>query len=414
MAGVIHHISSTFDQEKTVNVKRYTLSTGDLQFSQEIASKPTAMYAKEVLGYSTPGFFEMKRKGLLLPPSNWWKRETTFSCDARTFEERYVPHNWRQVYSPHQAITMAVDHPVVVYMPNSLQLDNQIDPEQYIVSAASDCYSQGYDLLTALGESSETVNLVVKTAKRLMRLRRTLRDIAVDYFPGRSIAYHYSQAARRLKRSNVGRAGDKLSNLELELRYGYRPLVYDLQSLYKVMTKFQERVRTKGKAGHSVSWVDTVPEWCILDNGYLRIYKSSVSRYEVSGRAVVVADFSPSKWQLNFAVTAWELIPLSFVVDFVVNVGQWIEAQSLKALSTAWVASTGIRREADTQVTFRKEYYGSGWETSGALSTTYRTVDVITTRTPRSTIPSLPHTQLRMNVAKVADLAALLYGAFRR
>lgn len=412
MAGLIYHTSSTFDQVKTVNVKRYTLSTGELQFSQDLESKPTAMWSKTVQGYSTPGFHDLVRKGALLPPSNWWKRETTFSCDARTFEVSYLPDNWRQVHSPHDVISSGVDHPVILYMPNGMLQTANIDAHDYVIGAASDAYSLGYDLLTAIGESKETAQMFVKTAKRLLRLRRTLRDIAVDYFPSRSIAYHYSRAARRLK-NNPKRGGDKLASAELELRYGWRPLVADLQALRKTLTTFKEVKRTAGRAGNSVSWTESVPEWCILDNGYLRIHKTSVRRYEVSARGRVTADFVPSKWQTNIAVTAWELTPLSFVADFVVNVGAWIEAQSLKGLSSAWVASYGYRITSDSTVSFRKEYYDPNWKYTGPLVTTYRTEDVETTRTP-CTIPSHPHIQLRMNVAKVADLAALVYQAFRR
>jgi hypothetical protein len=118
-----------------------------------------------------------------------------------------------------------------------------------------------------------------------------------------------------------------------------------------------------------------------------------------------VADIEPPRVSFNPIVTGYELITLSFGLDWVVNVGQWLSAMSFLIFSTNYVAAGGVyascRRTLDLQSTVWKTIY-SGTNTFHGESTAS-----ISIRTPQN-VSLRPHVNLRLNLAKVFDLTALL------
>ena len=64
---------------------------------------------------------------------------------------------------------------------------------------------------------------------------------------------------------------------------------------------------------------------------------------DVSARGSVVADIRPPRVQFNLAATAWEMVTLSFVVDWFISIGRWISALSFLLLQREHYGSAGFR-----------------------------------------------------------------------
>jgi hypothetical protein len=123
-------------------------------------------------------------------------------------------------------------------------------------------------------------------------------------------------------------------------------------------------------------------------------------------RGSVAADIEPPKLTANPFLTYWEVTRLSFVVDWIVNIGQWLSALSFLALQTNYTAAGGIMLTYDkthTITSVAKPNYQLNASSTRQVASKVEYV----VRSPTS-IPSLPQLKLRLDAAKVVDLAALI------
>jgi hypothetical protein len=133
---------------------------------------------------------------------------------------------------------------------------------------------------------------------------------------------------------------------------------------------------------------------------------------EVQMRGSVTADVAILPVHLNPMVTTWQLTKLSFVIDWLWNVSQALEAASFLAMQHAYTASFGQR--VKVKRSYRGDMvppytsaYKSGYEYE--QGTCEATLDQ---RVPRK-IPLFPQIALRLNAFKVIDLWALVQQRLR-
>lgn len=127
----------------------------------------------------------------------------------------------------------------------------------------------------------------------------------------------------------------------LEYRYGIRPIVADvrnaLEAYDRLMKGRGERSRYRGQA--SEQEVTKVTEVCTLRPPFpttLRLQLQGQRTRVTSARATVLVDVTSEGSKLSDAAvilggyeaiqSAWELIPYSFVVDWFINVGDWVSS----------------------------------------------------------------------------------------
>lgn len=128
---------------------------------------------------------------------------------------------------------------------------------------------------------------------------------------------------------------------------------------------------------------------------------------EISLRGSVTADINPPRFQLNPVITGWELIRFSFIIDWFVQVGTWLEAMSFLVFSTNYTASYGYKVTREVNCTMTDVVFNatsSGSHEGYALST-----GELTWRIP-STVSHLPTIRVNVNTPKMIDLWALLSG----
>lgn len=105
---------------------------------------------------------------------------------------------------------------------------------------------------------------------------------------------------------------DALASVWLNFRYNIMPNVYLMQDLTDLYDSYTADFRTTRKKQGSVQVLEH-PGWSSLELQYLE-------------RCVIKRGLDPdlrftSLTHANFVTTAWELVPLSFVVDWFVNIG---------------------------------------------------------------------------------------------
>lgn len=180
------------------------------------------------------------------------------------------------------------------------------------------------NLSVLLAESKQTVSMVLQTANTLARAYRHVRR-------GNLVAAADTLKVRPIKDTGKGPAGNWLA-----YNYGWVPMLSDVRGSAEhlarrvLATPFQQRVTVSmgQKSRHTESGLSV--------NGSVGFPHTLYAKYdaelEVSAKATVVYetrnDALREMSQLGFtnpALVAWELVPLSFVVDWFLPIGNYLE-----------------------------------------------------------------------------------------
>lgn len=294
-------------------------------------------------------------------------------------------------------------------------------------AALAKAQTDAWDTATFLAEFGKTVEMMT-----------TFKDRYIDH-----VNRVRAEAERRWrKRRNVAlRLVDVFASVWLEYRYGLRPLVYDMQDMaesYRRLTEGVETPLARGwvtRSGDPSTKVATknVAAWTVLGNpGGAKSWKdpgvtpgqSSIGAEEFNTwytmtkvrerkvRATVgVAVTTRAITQFDPAITAWELVPFSFIADWFVNFGEAIAAFSPFATGLFKYATFV---ESDV-TTVRLDAYAQLQQTSSLICTT--TAPGISSlscttesyvRTVESNIAPTLNVRINLDAAKVLDLAALM------
>jgi hypothetical protein len=187
-----------------------------------------------------------------------------------------------------------------------------------LVKCRSNLKDMKVDLGTAFGERNQTARLIGDTASRLARAARNLRRGQIRNAM-RDLGIFGKKKTPR---------GSNWTQNWLELQYGWKPMLSDIFGACDALSKRGKddwMVTAKGSASvkpyssYSVKAVDT---W----------WRSGAARYELG--VFTRADACPSTafsslssvGVLNPLNVAWELVPYSFVVDWFLPIGGWLNS----------------------------------------------------------------------------------------
>lgn len=176
-----------------------------------------------------------------------------------------------------------------------------------------------YDLLaenkaqmaTTFAERQQTIDLV---ADKLEKVFRAYRDVKRG---------NPNRAARRLGLKSHRARSKQASGQWLELQYGWMPLVGDIHTMLDFNTPIRNSIFGVGKTNEQLSYSKS-----LYGIGKFEVNASyrSIVKY---GADVHVRDpalaFSQRAGILNPAVVAWELMPFSFVVDWALPIGDYLD-----------------------------------------------------------------------------------------
>lgn len=364
---------------------------------------------------NTPGFrgYRQKRGGniddLPMNPFSYTKELVT-----RPFGTTDV------IYGGYRDVKTGV-LPTLGYHNGSAFLDSRmidkIDNEA-VIASLQDLKSQKVNLGVTFLERHQTVDLILGNAKRL---GLALKDLKSGRFAKayKDLVGTSKPPPRSLQRrgGTAKKPSKAAANEWLQLQLGVKPLVADVYALAEVLAKNAERKAVfKVSSSRSQKWNQsetTSIAWEGLpvrrfENGiytrkYVYVFSSS---NEVISSLASLGITNPLSW-------AWELLPLSFVIDWFLRVGDYIDTLDATASLSFYkgCTTTFMRR------TVGHRLRGSGKVASAdvSINAECRALYVNVVRTPLSGFarPYLPLWNPKLSLTKGVTAVALLRQFFK-
>lgn len=226
----------------------------------------------------------------------------------------------------------------------------KVDPG-LVTATLAEANNKNLDVLTNLGELPETARWVIGVLKTILNLVKDFRKEAA------AIRDRYLRAEHRgFRKGGLGADGElmtDLSSLWLQYRYAIMPLVYSIEDALGVLLKGEVEYRTTRKKLvreillESTDW--HIPAVEVTDRCFVK------HRFEYDP-----ATFSSASNYLttNPLLTLWELTTLSFVVDWVLNIGDLLASLDTPPGVTQEAAMFSTRIK-DTVVVRHKRHLGA-------------------------------------------------------
>ena len=201
---------------------------------------------------------------------------------------------------------------------------------------------EDFDLLTEVAEVRQTASLLYDAAQRLTSftigvLKRKPKLILT------ALGVHPSKRRRRTVRGILnhyarqrGRVEDAAGDIWLRYRYGFTPLIGSVNNAIRALSAYdRDKIVTRSQA--------TIPDssYVVDDEGYVatsysgfKVYQRRVQKTDVSVRAYgfwtglngLVQSIRGTRL-LDFVQTGWELVPLSFAVDWFYDLSAYFNSQ---------------------------------------------------------------------------------------
>lgn len=226
---------------------------------------------------------------------------------------------------------------------------------------------------------------------------------------------------RSVKRRQIRRYQQQIDSLWLEYRYGWSPLVYDIQGTMKALySTFKEYYTARGYAKNSVSEVTTAnvgstdpstgTPWTVLRT---KTYTANVRGYVLY--KVDSGYLLPGKLGLlALPETIWEVVPFSFVVDWFVRVGDWLAAITPKVGINIIMQGYTVEKWVTCTRQITATSPSSAWSWSGVVGLSDYTWDMSKQRLTTLSIPPVPPVNVQYNVKRTLDSLALLLQQIKR
>lgn len=273
----------------------------------------------------------------------------------------------------------------------------------------------GTNLVVSAMEAKKTVGMIGDAVQRLSRAYSHVRH-------GK-----FKAAATALGLKDVPARVGKLHTPDknwLEYRYGWRLVVYDLASLMKTLYDVLRnrppllRVTAVARSGRKTR-ISLGREEIILPNGQ-RCGSYAVTRQveykdEVKGGYVYELESVAIANQQSFGIVnpflwAWELIPYSFVLDWILNLGAVLEGISAfagKRWRDGWICTAG---QTSTEHFWTDPLKGADvWSFSGSNVTTFGPqLERRFARTRQGFTPASIRVSIDLGVPRVLDAISLV------
>lgn len=267
----------------------------------------------------------------------------------------------------------------------------------YVSNASiADAKASVWDGLTSLGEARETVGLLRTTFNRFFAFARWVARKVPSRFSKRDKLQLFSQ-------------------LWLEYRYGWMPMVYDVQDIVKALeTKLENGEVIRGRTRQTEKLEDTWTTSYAAGEGQVTVTQTLKGSRVYRGKAYArVTDVARARVGIDPIITGYELTRFSFIVDWFIDINSWLQAWSPFSGAELLGCCNSVK---DSYTLFQT--VDCTWGLHDPVPTFARTSGNFSCSTLVSVerydrFPSgvsLPGWNPRLNKARIADLAALIFG----
>jgi len=189
------------------------------------------------------------------------------------------------------------------------------------------------------------------------------KAIALIKNPARTLRTYFHRGLRKVKKVNLtrglGRRPPKvklrqaIADTWLEIQFGALPLINDVDAAIQAIAEsgvlvndqyvscvgVGEKEVVKHSGPYYIGF--TPPFINFMMKKHERIYVRYLGQVDAGTYAIenMRTGFDPSNW----APTAWEIVPWSFLIDYFTNIGDIISAASLAKSGLVWVNRTEVR-----------------------------------------------------------------------
>lgn len=251
-----------------------------------------------------------------------------------------------------------------------------VDYGALVQSARADLATSYYDLLTSAAEARETLGTFSSLLKRFISLLRQIKS-----------------------RNREGFLND-MSDLWLQWRYAVRPLISDIQSFTDAVNAKKPKGGVyKHRSGSDFQYDNSVD---LLPGQFWQ--GKMKTRVRISARGTAETMIEPQRFRIAPLTTAWELVTLSFVVDWFFSVGNALASLEayieLPDMQTSAGHSLQFSIEADMSFIPQGIWTGSG-------TCRVKVIGYSKHRVP-ATANLLPGFNLNLDLFKISDLLLIL------
>lgn len=182
------------------------------------------------------------------------------------------------------------------------------DVDSALVTSTRAAANSGiYDILTEIAEMPETVKYLYGVVKEIITLFRSTR---------REVLKLTRKQRWETEAQKTAQLATEISSLWLQFRYAVMPLAYSANDAIDLLSAMHGKYHTF-RDGQSSQTAIT---------HFGREYKVDVVERCFLKRRYDAETSSMDFLKFDVAATAWELVPLSFVVDWAFNVGDFLSA----------------------------------------------------------------------------------------
>jgi hypothetical protein len=325
------------------------------------------------------------------------KKLYTLAHTVRIQEDGGVPYNYEKAVIQMFGVPGS-DSILRQRYTNSVVLSSFSSPghleESYVKARArlsSQVNKMAVNLAQMMGERKQTVNLLVSTATRIVQAARAMRHADWRSFAN-ALSLNTNKVSSVVPKSwaQVAKTpiDKRIASHWLEYQYGWKPLIQDA---YGVADLFANHV--KNDQWHSVAFASATVEQHSVAPANFPSPEVWTARRTSTKMAIKYRMTSETRAILgetgisNPALLAWELLPYSFVVDWFLPVGNYLEAMdafSGFALEDGYVVQfskyscannfSGGRSYIDGLHRVTESHFGQSW-TNRVLLTRYPLYD---------------------------------------
>lgn len=289
------------------------------------SSRATATYYRSYQGSLTPDYYVKAQMGTL-PFNAYSVHYTWIRKDVPRFSWS-IEHvlGWKSIYQSSSTAEYG-------FSPLQMGLDNQVTQakNKAVLRLGEQLSAVRFNAAQFLGERKQTANLMASTASRVYHAARSLRRADLQGFT-RALSLSGTEtrsiksAWKRVERTAPTK---RISSHWLEFVYGWQPL---LQDIYDSTRLLADKMNTSQLYSDKIR--ATATSSISYHNPWAGNYEVKVVAFKTHTKLVAVYELESAARQLlaqtgitNPALLVWELMPYSFVIDWFVPVGTYLES----------------------------------------------------------------------------------------